>query len=56
MDKKVYTNVEFENEDHEKDYAGVLAKFDAHFERKKKKVTNLYMKKFDGMTQGPEIL
>ncbi len=49
--RKVFTNFEFENDDHKKDYTRVLAKFDAHFEPKK--VTKLYMRKFDSTTQGP---
>ncbi len=47
--KKVFKTLKFDEEEHKKDFARVIAKFNEHFEPKK--LVKLYMKKFDSCYQ-----
>ena len=49
--RRVYNNFQFAEVAHKTDYNRVVGKFDNHFEPKK--VTKLYMKKFDSCMQRP---
>ena len=49
--RKIFRQFVFTEADHKKDYARVCARFNEHFEPKR--VTKLYMKKFDALVQKP---